>query len=131
MKTKRTHSQERILKLLKNQKRSLSAQDIYLKLRRYDRPLGLATIYRSLDALKKEGVVIVRTLVNGESVYSCLQQDQYYLNCVKCGTSIPINKCPVYNLEDKLQQSYKFKIFYHTLEFFGLCERCTLTEDIS
>ncbi len=130
MKTNRTRSQERVLKLLKTQKRSLSAQDIYSKLRRCNRPLGLATVYRSLDALKQEGVVIVRTLANGESVYSCLQQDQHHMTCVKCGTSIPINECPLHDLEDKLQQSHKFKIFYHTLEFFGICDDCTLTKDI-
>ncbi|MGB3509887.1 MAG: Fur family transcriptional regulator [Microcoleaceae cyanobacterium] len=131
MKSNRTRSQERVLKLLKTQKRSLSAQDIYSELRRCDRPLGLATVYRSLDALKQEGVVIVRTLANGESVYSCLQQDQHHLTCVKCGTSILVNECPVHDLEDKLQDSHKFKIFYHTLEFFGMCDRCTLAEDIS
>ena len=131
MKTNRTRSQERIFKLLKTQKRSLSAQDIYSKLRRYEKPLGLATVYRSLDALKQEGVVTVRTLANGESVYSCLQQDQHYLNCVKCGTSITINECPVHNWKDELQQSHKFQIFYHNLEFFGLCNGCTFTEDIS
>lgn len=131
MKSNRTRSQERVLKLLKVQKQSLSAQDIYSALRRCDRPLGLATIYRSLYSLKQEGVVIVRTLANGESVYSCLQQDQHHLTCVKCGTSVPIYECPVHDLEDKLQKSHKFKIFYHTLEFFGLCDRCTFTEDIS
>lgn len=131
MKSNRTRSQERVLKLLKTQKRSLSAQDIYSELRRCDRPLGLATVYRSLDALKQEGVVIVRTLANGESVYSCLQQDHHHLTCVKCGTSILVNECPVHDLENKLEDSHKFKIFYHTLEFFGICDRCTLAEDIS
>ncbi|MDJ0554788.1 MAG: Fur family transcriptional regulator [Microcoleaceae cyanobacterium MO_207.B10] len=131
MKTNRTRSQERVLKLLKTQKRSLSAQDIYSELRRCKQPLGLATVYRSLDSLKQEGVVIVRTLANGESVYSCLQQDQHHLTCVKCGTSILINECPVHDFEDKLQESHNFKIFYHTLEFFGMCDRCTFTEDIS
>ncbi|MEB3340977.1 Fur family transcriptional regulator [Okeania sp.] len=126
MKTNRTRSQERILKLLKTQKRSLSAQDIHSKLRRCDQPLGLATVYRSLDALKQEGIIIVRTLANGESVYSCLQQDQHHLNCVKCGTSIPINECPIHDLEDKLQEYHKFKVFYHTLEFFGVCDGCIL-----
>ncbi|MDY7007424.1 MAG: Fur family transcriptional regulator [Cyanobacteriota bacterium] len=131
MKSNRTRSQERILKLLKIQERSLSAQDIYSALRGCDQPLGLATVYRSLDALKQEGVVTVRILANGESVYSSLQQDQHHLTCVKCGTSIPINECPVHHLEHKLQKSHSFKIFYHTLEFFGLCDRCTLTQDIS
>jgi len=124
MKTNRTRSQECVLKLLKTQKRSLSAQEIYSKLRRCDKPLGLATVYRSLDALKQEGVVIVRTLANGESVYSCLQQHQHHMTCVKCGTSIPINECPVHDFEDKLQHSHKFKILYHTLEFFGVCDGC-------
>lgn len=131
MKSNRTRSQERVLKLLTTQKRSLSAQDIYSELRRRDRPLGLATVYRCLDTLKQEGVLIVRTLASGESVYSCLQQDQHHLTCLKCGTSITINECPVHDLEDKLQNSHKFKIFYHTLEFFGMCDRCTLAEDIS
>ncbi|NEN89085.1 MAG: transcriptional repressor [Okeania sp. SIO3H1] len=127
MKSNRTRSQERILKLLKIQKRSLSAQDIYSALRGCDQPLGLATVYRSLDALKQEGLVIVRTLANGESVYSSLQHNQHHLTCVKCGTSIPINECSVHNLENKLQKSHNFKIFYHTVEFFGLCDHCTLT----
>ncbi len=131
MKSYRTRSQERVLKLLKTQKQSLSAQDIYSELRRCDQPLGLATVYRSLDALKQEGMVTVRTLGNGEAVYSCLQQDQHHLTCVKCGTSISINQCPVHDLECKLQKSHKFKIFYHTLEFFGLCDRCALAEDFS
>ena len=26
--------------------------------------------------------------------------------------------------EDKLNQAYEFKIYYHTLEFFGLCTAC-------
>ena len=131
MKTNRTKSQERILKVLKTQKRSLSAQDIYSKLRRCDKPLGLSTVYRSLDALKQEGVVIVRILASGESVYSYLRQDQHYLNCVKCGTSIPIKKFPIHDLENKLDHFHKFKIFYHTLESFGLCDACAFSEDLS
>ncbi|MGK7919059.1 MAG: Fur family transcriptional regulator [Trichodesmium sp.] len=125
MKCNLTRSQERILKLLKTQKRSLSAQDIYAELRRCKRPLGLATVYRSLETLKQEGLVIVRTLANGESVYSCIKEYQHHLTCVKCGTSIVINECPVHDLEEKLQQSHKFQILYHTLEFFGLCDSCS------
>jgi Fur family ferric uptake transcriptional regulator len=27
-------------------------------------------------------------------------------------------------LEEKLEKSHQFKVYYHTLEFFGLCDRC-------
>ncbi|MGI0498701.1 Fur family transcriptional regulator [Limnospira platensis CENA597] len=124
MKTRRTRSQERILSKLKTLRRSLSAQDLYMEMRKNDQAMGLATIYRSLDALKKEGLVHVRLLGNGESVYSLVQEDEHYLTCVECGYSIVIDECPVHHLEATLQQSHNFKIYYHTLEFFGLCDRC-------
>jgi Fur family ferric uptake transcriptional regulator len=124
MNTRRTRSQERILTQLKQLKRAVSAQELYLTLRENEQSIGLATVYRGLDALKREGLVHVRTLPSGESMYSSMQQDEHHLTCVECGISIPLEQCPVHHLESLLQQSHNFKIYYHTLEFFGLCENC-------
>jgi Fur family transcriptional regulator, ferric uptake regulator len=126
MNPQRTRSQERILSLLKSLNRAISAQDIYVELRSRNESMGLATVYRSLEALKLEGVVQVRPLANGESLYSTVQQDRHHLTCLQCGASIPIDECPVHELEHQLHQSYQFKVFYHTLEFFGLCTNCQL-----
>lgn len=130
MKAGHTRSQERILNLLKTLNRAISAQDIYIELRNGSN-IGLATVYRALEALKLEGVVQVRTLASGESLYSSVQQDNHYLTCLQCGKSIPINECPVHELETQLHQSHQFKIFYHTLEFFGLCNCCQHLEPVS
>ncbi|MGB3760064.1 MAG: transcriptional repressor, partial [Rivularia sp. (in: cyanobacteria)] len=81
-------------------------------------------VYRSLEALKLEGLVQVRTLTNGEALYSLVQQDKHHLTCLQCGRSIPIEQCPVHQLETELETNQNFKIFYHTLEFFGLCNKC-------
>jgi Fur family ferric uptake transcriptional regulator len=124
MKLHRTRNQERILNLLKHTNRALSAQDIYIELRHQGQGMGLATVYRSLDALKLEGVIQVRTLATGESLYSSVQEDRHHLTCLQCGNSIPIQECPVHALEEQLHQSYQFKIYYHMLEFFGLCTQC-------
>jgi Fur family transcriptional regulator, ferric uptake regulator len=124
MRAIRTRSQDRILTLLKTIKKGISAQDIYVELRSSNQGMGLATVYRSLEGLKLEGIVQVRNLANGEALYSLAQQDKHHLTCLQCGVSIPINQCPVHNLEDQLEGSHKFKIFYHTLEFFGLCSQC-------
>ncbi|MDY7015682.1 MAG: Fur family transcriptional regulator [Cyanobacteriota bacterium] len=126
MKAKRTRSQEKILTFLKTLNREISAQELYLELRNADRGVGLATVYRSLEALKLGGFVQVRTLANGESLYRSSQKDQHHLTCLNCGRSIPIDRCPVQELENQLQQSHQFKVYYHTLEFFGLCDRCQL-----
>jgi Fur family transcriptional regulator, ferric uptake regulator len=124
MKTQRTRSQKRILTLLQSLKCSLSAQDLYIELRNRQQDMGLATVYRSLEALKLQGEVQVRTLANGESEYSLIKSDRHHLTCVNCGISIAIDECPVHNLEKQLEKSHSFKVYYHTLEFFGLCQKC-------
>lgn len=124
MKTQRTRSQERIMTVLQSLQGSISAQDLYIELRSREQDMGLATVYRSLEALKIQGEVQVRTLANGESVYSPIKSDRHHLTCVNCGTSVPIDECPVHDLEKQLEKSHTFKVYYHTLEFFGLCQKC-------
>lgn len=131
MKSHRTRSQKQLFELLKQLKDAVSAQDLHMQLRQRKHSMGLATVYRALDALKLEGAIQVRTLPSGESLYSLAQSDTHHLNCVRCGDSVIMDECPVHGLETHLTESHNFKIFYHTLEFFGLCNQCQLTEDDS
>jgi Fur family ferric uptake transcriptional regulator len=126
MRTRRTRSQDRIFNLLKSLGQEISAQNLYVQLRSQGQGLGLATVYRSLEALKLEGSIQVRTLPSGESLYSCVREDRHHFTCLQCGDSVAIDKnaCPVHELEMELNQSHRFKIYYHMLEFFGLCTQC-------
>ncbi len=126
MKVVLTRSQDRILQLLKQMQRSVSAQDIYVELRNRSQGVGLATVYRALDALKLAGVVQVRTLASGESLYGSVHEDRHHLTCLHCQESIPILECPVHQLEAEFQANHQFRIYYHTLEFFGVCKNCAL-----
>ncbi|MEM9944642.1 MAG: transcriptional repressor [Cyanobacteria bacterium P01_D01_bin.36] len=129
MKSRRTRSQTQILERLKQHKKAVSAQDLYLQLRQHNISMGLATVYRALEALKLEGAIQVRTLPSGESLYSLAQaEDLHHLTCVRCGQSVEMDECPVHGLESHLTESHHFQIFYHTLEFFGLCKPCQLDE---
>jgi Fur family ferric uptake transcriptional regulator len=124
MKAKLTRSQERVLQLLQKMNQAISAQGIYTELRRDRQTVGLATVYRSLEVLKLQGLVKSLTLPNGEAVYSVMPADKHHLNCLNCGISWPIDSCPIHELGAQLHQAYNFKIYYHTLEFFGLCPQC-------
>jgi Fur family transcriptional regulator, ferric uptake regulator len=124
MKTRRTRNQERILDVLQSLDRAISAQDLFVELRDRDLSMGLATVYRALEALKLEGVVQARTATNGEALYSPIHEDRHHMTCLQCGASIPIPDCPVHELETQLGQIHQFKIHYHMLEFFGLCQAC-------
>jgi Fur family transcriptional regulator, ferric uptake regulator len=126
MKAQRTRSQQTVIQVLQDLKKAISAQELYIELRNRKQNMGLATVYRSLEALKLQGELQVRLLSNGESVYSSVSRDRHHLTCVNCSTSVPIEQCPVHDLEHQLEQSHQFKVYYHTLEFFGLCDRCQL-----
>jgi Fur family transcriptional regulator, ferric uptake regulator len=126
MKVTLTRSQDRILQLLQQLQQATSAQDIYVELRSRSQGVGLATIYRALEALKLAGVVQVRTLPSGESLYSSIQTDRHHLTCLHCQLSIPIDDCPVRQLEEQFQDDLQFRVYYHTLEFFGVCRSCAI-----
>lgn len=122
--TQLTNYQENILETLKKLDTPISAQDLHLQMRSTHKSLGLATVYRGLEVLKLRGLVQSRTLINGKFLYSLVQKHQHYFTCLQCGESIDVQACPVCQLEAELKQSLSFKVFYHTLEFFGLCVFC-------
>ncbi len=121
-----TRNQERILQALQGLEQAISAQDLHSALRQTGSRIGLATVYRALETFKLDGTVQVRTLPNGESLYSLAHEDRHHLTCLRCGDSLPIEECPVHELESHLNDSHHFRIFYHTLEFFGLCAKCQI-----
>lgn len=120
-----TPAQEAVLHTLKRQPQPISAQSLYAVMRE-QQGIGLATIYRSLDALKRLGQVQHRVSITGETLYSMVETEHHYLTCLHCGASFPVETSPIKELEVQLQRSYSFKIYYHTLEFFGLCQSCAL-----
>jgi Fur family ferric uptake transcriptional regulator len=124
MAVRRSANQEKILTLLEGTAEARSAQQLYLELRQRQERIGLATVYRALEALKLSGRVQERKTSSGESLYSRIQEDRHHLTCLQCGQSLPLPDCPVHELERQLQQTHRFRVFYHTLEFFGLCQDC-------
>lgn len=118
-----TANQRLVLQVLQKQTEPISAQSLFTKLRETTK-IGLATVYRALDALKLAGFIQHQATMTGELLYQTLEQDQHALTCLQCGESFPIQGCPVKELEKTLKNKYSFRIYYHTLEFFGLCELC-------
>ncbi|MGA1622218.1 MAG: Fur family transcriptional regulator [Synechocystis sp.] len=118
-----TPNQRLVLQTLQRESALISAQDLFAKLRETQK-IGLATVYRALDTLKLAGFIQHQVTLSGESLYQTLEQDRHSLTCLHCGESFPIQGCPVQTLEQELQANYSFRIYYHTLEFFGLCDPC-------
>ena len=118
-----TTGQRAVLAALRQQPQPLSAQALHRAMCA-QRPIGLATVYRALDALKLLGLVQHRVTLTGENLYSAVEHDHHYLTCLQCGVSVPVEACPVQELAAQLQGTSSFRIYYHPLEFFGVCDSC-------
>lgn len=114
-----------VLDLLSGQTEFRSAHQIHAELTRRGDRVGLATVYRTLQSLVESGQV--DTLRNeGEITYRQCRRTahHHHLVCRSCGLTVELQGDVVEKWARDLAESNGFVQVEHTLEFFGLCEKC-------
>ena len=120
-----TKRQEQLLDELMKCTDELTGQELHRKLHIGEKTMGLTTVYRNLQTLVKQGLIRSRHLPNGEVLYSPVERDIHHLTCVSCGETTRIQGCPVKAIDISKKVSRDFELLFHTLEYFGLCKKCT------
>ena len=132
-----TSPREIIISLLRNTDKHLSAEDIYIDTIKINHSIGLTTVYRTLDLFSQIGVVQKFDFGDGRARYELtnnpLKKDHHHhLVCVKCKTIIDYTDFINEELElmkkteKSLSEKHQFKIFHHTIHFYGMCNNCQL-----
>jgi Fur family ferric uptake transcriptional regulator len=102
-----------------------SAQDIHALLREQGDPVGLTTVYRTLQALAEAGQVDVLRTDDGEAVYRrCGTDHHHHLVCRECGRTVEVEGAVVEHWADQVARSHGFTEVSHTVEVFGRCADC-------
>ncbi len=117
---KATPARVTLLSILEKEKQPISPQDIIRRIRHGADPV---TVYRALKNLKDAGLVRQVDFQHAHAHYELADaKDHHHLICVSCG----IEGCEAELMGKKvLRKSNKFnKIQRHSLEFFGLCNKC-------
>ena len=120
-----TKRQEQLLDELMKCTDELTGQELHRKLHNGEKAMGLTTVYRNLQTLVKQGLIRSRHLPNGEVLYAPVERDIHHLTCVSCGDTTRIQGCPVKAIDISKKVSNDFELLFHTLEYFGLCKKCT------
>ena len=120
-----TKRQEQLLDELMKCTDELTGQELHRKLHNGEKAMGLTTVYRNLQTLVKQGLIRSRHLPNGEVLYAPVERDIHHLTCVSCGDTTRIQGCPVKAIDISKKVSKDFELLFHTLEYFGLCKKCT------
>jgi Fur family ferric uptake transcriptional regulator len=103
----------------------MTAQELHESLRRRGDRVGLATVYRVLQALADAGTVDVLRTPEGEMTYRrCSQGHHHHLICRVCWHTVEVDGPAVERWADKIAAEHGFTDVSHTLEVFGVCSSC-------
>jgi len=102
-----------------------SAQEIHDALRRAGDKVGLATVYRTLQAMADAGEVDVLHGAAGETTYRrCSPDHHHHLVCRSCGRTVEIVAPTVEAWARTVAAEHDFAEVGHTVELHGLCADC-------
>jgi Fur family ferric uptake transcriptional regulator len=101
-----------------------SAQEVHSLLISRGEKVGLATVYRTLQALAETGAIdVLRN--DGEALYrACSNDHHHHLVCTGCNKTTEISAPEVEIWTEKIAREQGYLISGHTIEVFGLCKNC-------
>ena len=119
--------------LNENKGNHLSPEELHEIASKYDKDLGIATVYRTLVIFDKMNIVHKLDFDDNRYRYEIIRDDDkhqhHHLLCKKCGKIIEVEEDYLETLEQVIEEKYKFKINNHDLKFYGKCSDCLNLEN--
>jgi Fur family transcriptional regulator, ferric uptake regulator len=99
--------------------------DLLDRLEGFRSSVGLATVYRALQALQDDGLVDVLRSADGEASYRrCSTAHHHHLVCRSCGRTVEVADPPLDRWAARIAAEHGFADVEHELEVFGTCHDC-------
>lgn len=103
----------------------VTAQQLYDRLRRRRRRIGLATVYRTLAVLAHAGVIEPLAHFRDAVCYRvCGDGHHHHLVCTECHSVVELRHCELEEPLARAAAAHGFLATDHDLEVIGLCAGC-------
>ncbi len=128
-----TAARQAILDVFLNRGGHLTADDVFMEVKKRAPGVGLATVYRNLDFLSREGLVSRFQFSDGRAHYELNDDERehhHHLICKSCGNVSDYSEFIhrelklMKDLEKELSKKHDFNIDSHELHFYGVCGDC-------
>jgi len=103
----------------------LSPREVYQRLLKSGRRVGLTSIYRSLDLFESAGILF--KIVRGSSTrYKLceLEDHHHHIICEICGDVVAFGFCDISDWSPKVLRSTGYQLTDHQLNLYGVCKVC-------
>lgn len=122
---RQTKQRDEIRRALDSRDDFVSAQILHQHLTDTGSGVGLATVYRTLNALVESGEADALTR-EGETVYrACEPGHHHHLVCRECGATVEIHADAVEEWAKKVAGEHGFTRPQHIVDIFGVCPDCS------
>ncbi len=102
-----------------------TAQQVHDEVRRRGESVGLATVYRTLQAMAEAGEVDSIRTPDGQFAYrNCSAGHHHHLVCRVCGRTVEVAVPGFEEWAAHAASEHGFSNIEHELELFGLCAAC-------
>ena len=116
-----------VLKILEGTRRHLDAETIYALAREQGLKLSLATVYRTLSALKAMGLVEQRYLARDhkrEYYESTDKPEHYHFTCLGCGRTVEVRTPRIRQAKEELSRELGLVFTHACVCLEGYCVSC-------
>lgn len=122
--SRHTRQKDAVLQQLRECEDFVSAQELHRRLESAGSGIGLATVYRRLNALAQSGSADTVRL-DGQQMFRICEDSRHHhhLICENCGKTVEIEP-PDEDWLRKIAKAHGFTMSSHTVEVFGLCAEC-------
>lgn len=123
---KYSRQREEIYHTLLNSNAPLTAEEIFLKIKKAEININLSTVYRVLEVFEAKDLVSKSIFFDeGKATFELKKNEHHhYLLCTKCKKMMLIEGCPLEGYEQTLAANTGFEIVGHRLEISGICPEC-------
>ncbi|MDP2643761.1 MAG: transcriptional repressor [Desulfobacterales bacterium] len=123
---KHTEQRTQILKTFLETERHLTAEELYVSVKRKYPSIGYATVCRTIKVLCECELCRELKVEDGVSRYEHLYGHEHHdhLICTSCGSFTEIMSPEIEKLQEKLAAENEFALTRHSLELYGICKKC-------
>ena len=114
-----------ILSAIENSDSHISAEEIYAQIVAKYPNVNISTVYRTLELLKRLGMVTETDLGEGRVRYHPAEKGHHHhVVCRECGAIIDLDESLLASLKSTLLREYKFIADLRHLAILGRCVNC-------
>lgn len=101
-----------------------TAEEVYELARKRLPRISLGTVYRNLEHLSSDGVVLKLEMAGARKRFDGKLSPHYHIRCDKCGRVDDVDAKVPPGIDGALRGRSDYRVTGHRLEFDGICPKC-------